>query len=334
MRRSSPARGERRYKQDVTTVERASSSPFLHFPREEWSKLRAATPLTLSEGELRELRGLNEYVSLDEVAQVYLPLSRLLNLYVAATQELHRAADTFLGKSAAKTPFILGIAGSVAVGKSTTARIMQALLARWPNHPRVDLVTTDGFLFPNSVLQERGLLTRKGFPESYDLRALVAFVADVKSGQAEVSAPVYSHVIYDIVPDEVQWVRRPDILIIEGLNVLQTPHLRADHASPHVFVSDYFDFSVYVDAAESDIRAWYVERFVTLCRNAADDEASFFHRFASLDDRAAAELGGQVWDEINGLNLRENIQPTRSRADLILEKAADHSVQAVTLRRL
>jgi type I pantothenate kinase len=318
----------------VTTVERASASPFLHFERDEWSKLRASTLLTLSEDELRELRGLNEYVSLDEVAEIYLPLSRLLNLYVAATQELHRAADTFLGRSAAKTPFILGIAGSVAVGKSTTARIMQALLARWPNHPRVDLVTTDGFLYPNKVLNERGLITRKGFPESYDLRALVRFVAEVKSGQAEVSAPVYSHVIYDIVPGELQWVRRPDILIIEGLNVLQSPSSRAGDGPPHVFVSDYFDFSVYVDAAESDIRAWYVERFVTLCLAARDDVSSFFHRFASLDEQAAADLGGQVWDEINGLNLRENIEPTRTRADLILQKAADHSVRAVTLRKL
>jgi type I pantothenate kinase len=322
------------YKQVVTTVERTSASPFLHFNREEWSKLRAATPLTLSESELRDLRGLNEYVSLDEVAEVYLPLSRLLNLYVAATQELHKAADTFLGKSAGKSPFVMAIAGSVAVGKSTTARIMQALLARWPDHPHVDLVTTDGFLHPNKVLNERGLIARKGFPESYDLRSLVNFVARVKSGEPEVSAPVYSHVIYDIVPGELQWIRQPDILIIEGLNVLQTPGAQANDGAPHIFVSDYFDFSVYVDAAEADIRQWYVERFVTLCRNAGDDEESFFHRFAALDEKAAAELGGQVWDEINGLNLRENIEPTRSRADLILQKAADHSVQAVTLRRL
>lgn len=308
----------------------AHISPFLDFSREEWARLRDATPLTLSESDLSELRGLNEYVSLEEVADIYLPLSRLLNLYVAATQNLYRVTDTFLGSPAAKVPYVIGIAGSVAVGKSTTARILRALLARWSDHLKVDLITTDGFLYPNKVLEERGLMKRKGFPESYDLRRLVRFVADVKSGRAEVMAPVYSHLSYDIVADQFHAVHQPDIMIVEGLNVLQTGVAQ----SPQIFVSDFFDFSIYVDAAERDIKEWYVDRFLTLRDTAFQNSASYFHRYASLTAEQAAELALKIWDEINGVNLRENIEPYRSRSSLILEKGADHSVQRVRLRKL
>jgi type I pantothenate kinase len=313
--------------------EDASFSPYLDFSREEWASLRAATPLTLSEDDLAELRGINDYVSLEEVADIYLPLSRLLNLYVAATQGLYRVTDTFLGSPAAKVPYVVGIAGSVAVGKSTTARILRALLARWPDHPKVDLITTDGFLYPNRTLEERGLMKRKGFPESYDLRRLVRFVADVKSGRDEVKAPVYSHLSYDIVPGRFHVVGQPDVMIVEGLNVLQTG---AAHPgpSPQIFVSDFFDFSIYVDAEERHIKQWYVDRFLTLRSTAFQNSASYFHRYASLTAEEAAELALNIWDEINGVNLRENIEPTRARASLILEKGPDHSVRSVKLRKL
>jgi len=308
-------------------------SPYVRFSRDEWARLRAATPLTLTEGDLDHLRGINERISLDEVADIYLPLSRLLNLYVAASQNLHRVSDTFLGSPAAKVPYVIAIAGSVAVGKSTTARILQALLARWPDHPQVDLVTTDGFLFPNRVLEERAIMDRKGFPESYDLRRLVRFLADVKSGRAEVSAPVYSHLTYDIVPGEEQVVRQPDIVILEGLTVLQTGDGRTAHP-PRLFVSDFFDFSIYVDAVESDIEQWYLDRFLTLRESAFADERSFFHHFAALSEDEATRVAREIWRTINGLNLHENILPTRERAQLILEKAPDHSVRAVRLRKL
>jgi type I pantothenate kinase len=305
----------------------------VRFTRQEWARLRAATPLTLTEDDLDHLRGINERIDLDEVADIYLPLSRLLNLYVAASQNLHRVSDTFLGSPAAKVPYVIAIAGSVAVGKSTTARILQALLARWPDHPQVDLVTTDGFLFPNRVLDERGLMERKGFPESYDLRCLVRFLADVKSGQPEVHAPVYSHLTYDIVPNEEQVVRQPDIVIIEGLTVLQTGDGRGGRP-PQLFVSDFFDFSIYVDAVESDIEQWYLDRFLTLRETAFTDERSFFHHFAALSEDDATEVARGIWRSINGLNLHENILPTRERAQLILEKAPDHSIRTVRLRKL
>ena len=309
------------------------TSLFEDFDREEWSRLRASTPLTLAEEDLTRLRGINESISLQEVEEIFLPLSRLLNLYVEATQSLHKATHTFLGNTTAIVPYVVGVAGSVAVGKSTTARILQALLARWPNHPKVDLITTDGFLFPNAVLESRGLMHRKGFPESYDRRRLVSFVAGVKSGEPEVDAPLYSHLAYDILPDQVQTVRQPDIMIIEGLNVLQTGVGSTEQDSP-IFVSDFFDFSIYVDAAEEDIKRWYVERFFTLRQTAFKNPASYFHRYSSLTDEEAGETALRIWTEINGVNLRENILPTRTRANLILEKGSNHSTRNVRLRKL
>ena len=301
---------------------------YLRFDREQWSKLRAQTALTLSEKELEALRGINDRIDLDEVATIYLPLTRLLNLYVAATQNLHRVAATFLGTMAPKMPYVIGIAGSVAVGKSTSARILQSLLMRWPEHPRVELITTDGFLYPNSVLEERGLMNRKGFPESYDTKRLLQFVRDVKAGTAEVSAPVYNHVVYDVMPSHEEVVHQPDILIIEGLNVLQVGSGNTE------FVSDYFDFSIYIDALEKDIESWFIERFQTLRKTVFQDPNSFFKHFADLTQDQAVELAHEIWAGINGKNLKENIQPTRARASLVIQKGADHKVNAVHLRKL
>lgn len=309
------------------------ASPYLDFDRRSWSALRAATPLTLSESDLAELQGLNERVSLEEVETIYLPLSRLLNLHVSATQTLHKATDTFLGTLPAPIPYVIGVAGSVAVGKSTFSRILRALLARWPDHPRVDLVTTDGFLHPNRVLEERGLMARKGFPESYDVRTLVQFMADVKAARGAVHAPVYSHQSYDILPGEFQVVDRPDIVIVEGLNVLQTGDGHPGR-SARMFVSDYFDFSIYVDADETDIEAWYVARFQTLRETVFRDPRSYFHRFSSLTDAQAVETARDIWRTINGVNLRDNIFPTRERARLILEKGPEHAVRRVRLRNV
>ncbi|MGA1387536.1 MAG: type I pantothenate kinase [Ilumatobacteraceae bacterium] len=301
---------------------------FERFDREEWAALRAQTPLTIREKDLEALRGINDQIDLDEVTAIYLPLTRLLNLYVSATQNLHRVSATFLGTIAPKLPYIIGIAGSVAVGKSTLARLLQALLSRWPEHPRVELVTTDGFLFPNTELEARGIMDRKGFPESYDTRLLLDFLRAVKSGEPEVAVPVYSHVIYDILPDRREIVHQPDILILEGLNVLQVDS-RANE-----FVSDYFDFSIYLDADEALVESWFVERFHALRRTVFQDPESFFRHFAELDDTQADALARQIWQSINGRNLRENIAPTKGRASLVIEKGADHRVTDVFLRKL
>jgi type I pantothenate kinase len=304
----------------------AGQSPYLVFTRSEWAPLRASTPLTLNDEDVTQLKGINTALSLHEVEEVYLPLSRLLNLYVRASQNLFSVTDTFLGKPTSSVPYVIGVAGSVAVGKSTTARVLQRLLSRWPDHPRVDLVTTDGFLLPNAVLEERKLMHRKGFPESFDRRRLLGFVADLKSGAEQVVAPVYSHQAYDILPNEERVFTRPDILIVEGLNVLQG-------GGTGTFVSDYFDFSIYVDATPEDIEAWYVDRFMTLRATAFQDPKAYFHRFAQMSEAEAEEEGRRIWKEINLLNLQENIHPTRERATLILHKSFDHSVREVWLRR-
>jgi type I pantothenate kinase len=304
---------------------------YLSFDRRQWAELRAATPMTLRESDLESLRGINERIDLDEVAAVYLPLTRLLNLYVSATQNLHKVSATFLGTLAPKVPYVIGVAGSVAVGKSTFARVLQTLLARWPDHPKVDLITTDGFLHPNRVLEERGIMNRKGFPESYDTRNLLRFLRDLKSGRPEVEAPVYSHVVYDIVDGESSTVCQPDILILEGLNVLQVSAPGSDATE---FVSDYFDFSIYIDAAEVDIEQWYVDRFLSLRDSVFKDPNSFFRNYAHLSLDEAIATARFIWREINGLNLRENIEPTRDRASLILRKGADHRVADVQLRKL
>jgi type I pantothenate kinase len=304
---------------------------YVSFDRQQWAELRAATPMTLREADLENLRGINERIDLDEVAAVYLPLTRLLNLYVSATQNLHKVSATFLGTLAPKVPYVIGVAGSVAVGKSTFARILQALLARWPDHPKVDLITTDGFLHPNHVLEERGIMNRKGFPESYDTRNLLKFLRELKSGRPAVQAPVYSHVVYDIVDGEHVTVCQPDILILEGLNVLQVGAPGSEAAE---FVSDYFDFSIYIDADEGDIEQWYVDRFLSLCDSVFQNPDSFFRHFAHLSRDEAIATARGIWQGINGLNLSENIEPTRERASLILRKGADHRVSGVRLRKL
>jgi type I pantothenate kinase len=317
----------------VTAGTRSSYSPYAVFDRGSWRALAAGSTLPLDEAELRSLASLGDRIDLDEVATVYLPLARLLSLHVAASRRLWAAQSAFLGDSTAKVPFVIAVAGSVAVGKSTTARLLQTLLTATPEAPRVDLVTTDGFLLPNAQLESRGLLGRKGFPESYDRRALIRFLADVKSGREKVFAPVYDHQSYDIVPEARQAVDRPDILVLEGLNVLQAGR-RNDGTAPEVFLSDFFDFSVYVDASEADIQRWYVERFLALRRTAFQDTTAYFHRFATLTDDQAHETALGIWAAVNGPNLRSNIAPTRSRARLVLQKAADHSVRRVLLRKL
>lgn len=307
--------------------------PYHEFTKAQWASLRADEPMTLSADDVERLRSSNDPISIMEAEQVYLPLTRLLSFYVEAVQDIHHAATAFLGTNGDKVPFILGVAGSVAVGKSTTSRILRALLQRWPSSPKVDLVTTDGFLHPNSVLQKRGLMERKGFPESYNRAGLVRFLSEIKSGQPRVSAPVYSHLVYDVVPDEEVIVDRPDILIVEGLNILQPGELPKS-GNPIVFASDFIDFSVYIDADEAHLRQWFAERFFKLRKTAFADPNSFFHDLAKLSDEEASEKANAIWDSINLPNLQENILPTRGRADLILTKGLDHTISNVALRKL
>ena len=309
-------------------------SPYRVFSREEWARLRADTPMTLTADEIMQLQSLNDPIGLEEVVAIYLPLSRLLSLYVAATQGLFRATQRFLlAENEGKVPYIIGVAGSVAVGKSTTARVLKALLARWPNTPKVDLVTTDGFLLPNAELLRLGLMERKGFPESYDTGHLLRFLADIKAGKRNVTAPLYSHLVYDVVPGEETVVDRPDILIVEGLNVLQPARLPKD-GTAIPFVSDYFDFSVYLDADEHDLQRWYVSRFLKLRQTAFRDPLSYFRKYADLSEQEAIETADGLWTRINLLNLRDNIVPTRQRASLILRKGPSHRIEQVALRRL
>src|SRR5499433_7103 len=308
-------------------------SPYRIFSRAEWAAKRADTPMTLNSDEVTRLRSLHDRLDMAEVEEIYLPLSRLLSFYVAATQRLFLAQQNFLGTEDAKVPFIIGVAGSVAVGKSTTARVLQALLARWPNVPKVDLVTTDGFLYPNAVLERDRLMERKGFPESYDLPALLRFLTDIKAGRHPVRAPVYSHLVYDVMPNRWIEIERPDILIVEGLNVLQAGAPPKDgKAIP--YVSDFFDFSVYLDADEDVLLHWYVDRFLTLRGTAFRDPKSYFHRYATLSDDEAVETASSIWTRINLVNLHNNILPTRQRADLILNKNESHLVESASLRRL
>jgi type I pantothenate kinase len=308
-------------------------SPYRVFTRAKWAQLREDTPMTLTPDEVTRLHSLHDRLDMREVEEIYLPLSRLLSLYVAATQRLFRAQQKFLGTEDSKLPYIIGVAGSVAVGKSTTARVLQALLARWTNVPKVDLITTDGFLYPNAILEREGLMDKKGFPESYDLPALLRFLSDIKAGRRPVRAPVYSHLLYDVMPNQWVEIDRPDILIVEGLNVLQTGRPPKDgKAIP--YVSDFFDFSVYLDADEEVLRGWYVNRFLTLRGTAFADPKSYFHRYSTLSDAEAVATATEIWNRINLVNLYESILPTRQRADLILTKGESHLVGEVALRRL
>ena len=308
-------------------------SPFRRFAKQEWADLRADTPMTLTSADLEEVRSLNDRIDLAEVEAVYLPMSRLLNLYVQASQKLFHASNQFLHITDLKVPYVIGIAGSVASGKSTTARILRRLLSRWPSHPKVDLVTTDGFLLPNAVLEREGLMQRKGFPESYDLPRILRFMSDIKSGERDVEAPLYSHLTYDVLKDKTQVVDQPDILIVEGINVLQTGRPPRDgRGIPNT--SDFFDFSIFIDADEHDLRTWYIERFFSLRNGAFKDPKSYFHRYASLSDKEAEATATRIWNSINLVNLKENILPTRPRADLVLRKGSDHKVRSVFLRKL
>ncbi|MEN2977210.1 type I pantothenate kinase [Tistrella sp. BH-R2-4] len=299
---------------------------YMTFDRPGWAALRANTPMTLAEDDLAALRGLQDPIGIADVEEVFLPLSRLLNLHVAAARQLGQVKDAFLGRPVKRPPYVIAVVGSVAVGKSTFARVLRALLARWPDHPRVDLVTTDGFLYPTRVLKERGLMTRKGFPESYDTAAMIRFLAAVKAGEPMVEAPVYSHLSYDIVPDAGQSVRQPDILILEGLNLLQV------NPTSSVVVSDFCDISMYLDADEADVAAWYVQRFLLLQKTAFQNPSSYFHHYRDLSHDAAVETARGIWQTINRVNLHDNILPTRKRADLVLRKAADHTISEVRLR--
>lgn len=307
-------------------------SPYRYFSKKEWSNLRFNTPMTLTQSEIEELQGVNEKLSVEEISTIYLPLTRLLNLYVDSSQMLHTVTDTFFGKTTGKVPYVIGLAGSVAVGKSTTARIIQALLSRWPNHPQVEIITTDGFLYPNAVLEEKGIMNKKGFPESYNTAELIKVLSKIKAGHPKVKAPVYSHLHYDILPDEYTIIEQPDIVIVEGINVLQTPKENAKYSS--VYVSDFFDISIYVDAHEKDIYQWYVDRFKTLRSTAFSNPQSYFHRYAGLSDSEAETIATDIWNTINKLNLHLNIAPTKHRANIILKKDKNHSISSVKLRKI
>lgn len=319
--------------QKVAVKQDMDLSPYRVFNEKQWARLRADTPLTLTETEVAQLQGLNDPMSIEQVEKIYLPLSRLLAFYAESALQLHGATQKFLGTKGAKAPFIIGVAGSVSVGKSTTSRVLRALLARWPASPKVDLVTTDGFLHPNAVLEEEGLMSKKGFPESFDRQTLLKFLSDIKAGKRNVRAPVYSHFYYDVMPGHTVTVDKPDILIVEGLNVLQTRELPKDgRAVP--FVSDFFDFSVYIDAEEKLLEDWYVKRFMRLRETAFRDPSSYFHRYSRITDDEALETALRIWRDINLVNLRENIFPTRPRADLILTKDESHRIAKVALRKI
>ena len=315
------------------SVAKLDLAPYHRFTRAEWSRFRNGEPMTLTDEDVRRLRSLTDPISLYEAEDVYLPIARLISFYVEATQAVHRVSTRFLGADDRKVPYIIGVAGSVASGKSTTSRILRALLQRWKTSPKVDLVTTDGFLYPNAELERRGLMDRKGFPESYDRARFVAFLADIKSGKADVEAPVYSHLVYDVVPGEKLVIDRPDILIVEGLNILQPGELPKD-GKPILFASDFLDFSIYIDASEADLRDWFMARFRALRETAFTDEKSFFHRFAEMSQEEAEKFGLWAWEAINLPNLLENVQPTRGRATLILRKGRSHAIEVVELRKI
>jgi len=315
------------------SVAKLDLAPYHRFTRKEWSRFRDGEPMTLTDEDIRRLRSLTDPISLFEAEDVYLPLARLISFYVEATQAVHRVSTRFLGADDRKVPYIIGVVGSVASGKSTTSRILRTLLQRWRTSPKVDLVTTDGFLYPNAELDRRGLMNRKGFPESYDRARFVAFLADIKSGKADVAVPVYSHLFYDVVPGEQVIIDRPDVLIVEGLNILQPGEL-PKNGRPILFASDFLDFSIYIDAAEADLRDWFMARFRALRETAFTDEKSFFHRFAQMSQEEAEKFGLWAWEEINLPNLLENIQPTRGRADLVLRKGKSHAVEVVELRKV
>ena len=316
----------------MSIKEQALTSPYLQFDRNQWAALRDSVPMTLTEEEIARLKGINEDLSLEEVAEIYLPLSRLLNFYISSNLRRQAVLEQFLGTNGERIPYIISIAGSVAVGKSTTARVLQALLSRWPEHRKVELITTDGFLHPNQVLKDRGLMKKKGFPQSYDMHRLVKFVSDLKSGVPNVTAPVYSHLIYDVIPDGDKTVAQPDILILEGLNVLQSG-MDYPHDPHHVFVSDFVDFSIYVDAPEELLQTWYINRFLKFREGAFTNPDSYFHNYAKLSEDEAINTATSLWKEINWLNLKQNILPTRERASLIMTKSANHAVEQVRLRK-
>lgn len=317
-----------------TSPSSSSTSPYLRFTRQAWCNFRQDAPLTLTETDLDKLHGQTEVVSLTEVEEIYLPLSRLLSFYVTARQGLHQATSRFLDKPEPKVPFVIGVAGSVAVGKSITSRVLKALLSRWPHHPRVEVITTDGFLYPTAELEKQGLMQRKGFPESYDLQHLLQVLFEIKSGKHDIKIPIYSHQHYDIMPDKFDIIDQPDIVILEGLNILQTGSNKKNNQPSRIFVSDFLDFSLFVDAKIDVIKQWYVDRVVSFWGSAFQDPNAYFHYLVKMNEKEVREFAGRIWEEINGVNLLENILPFKNRAQLILEKAADHSVEAVCLRKL